>query len=150
MARALIIVDFQNQFTPGGALPVPDGDQISERINQLAASGEFHLVVATRDWHPPDHGSFVTKGGPWPRHCVAGSEGAQLHSALDQRRIDVVIDKGQDPDTEGYSGFAASRHPSASVHASCLKGRVRRPAFEHICAGVDPLLWDAGCTSFAK
>lgn len=105
MARALIIVDFQNDFTPGGALPVPDGDQISERINELAASGEFDLVVATRDWHPPEHGSFATSGGRWPQHCVAGSDGAQLHSSLDQRRVDVVIDKGQDPDTEGYSGF---------------------------------------------
>jgi len=101
MSRALIIVDFQNDFMPGGVLPVPDGDEISGRINQLAASAEFDLVVATRDWHPPDHGSFVTKGGPWPPHCVAESDGAQLHPALDERRIDVVIDKGQYPDTEG-------------------------------------------------
>ncbi len=105
MARALIIVDFQNDFTPGGALPVPDGDQISSRINELAASGEFEFVVATRDWHPPDHGSFDTSGGPWPQHCVAGSAGAELHSSLDQPRVDVVIDKGRDPSTEGYSGF---------------------------------------------
>ena len=105
MARALIIVDFQNDFTPAGALPVPHGDEISERINELAASGEFDLVVATRDWHPPGHGSFATSGGPWPQHCVAGSSGALLHASLDQGRVDVVIDKGQDPDREGYSGF---------------------------------------------
>jgi nicotinamidase-related amidase len=105
MDRALIIVDFQTDFTPGGALPVPDGDQISGRINQLAASGEFDLVVATRDWHPPDHRSFATRGGRWPRHCVAQSDGAQLHPSLDQRRVDVIIDKGQDPDADGYSGF---------------------------------------------
>jgi nicotinamidase/pyrazinamidase len=105
MPRALIIVDFQNDFTPGGALPVPDGDQISQRISELAASGEFDLVVATRDWHPSDHSSFKEHGGPWPEHCVAGSEGAQLHPSLEQRRVDVVIDKGQDRDTEGYSGF---------------------------------------------
>jgi len=105
MARELIIVDFQNDFTPGGALPVPDGDQISERINRLAASGEFELVVATRDWHPPDHGSFAARGGPWPQHCVAGSDGAQLHSSLDQTRVDLIVDKGRDRDTEGYSGF---------------------------------------------
>jgi nicotinamidase-related amidase len=105
MARALIIVDFQNDFTPGGALPVPDGDQISERINRLAASGEFEHVVATRDWHPPDHGSFAARGGPWPQHCVAGSDGAQLHSSLDQTRVDLIVDKGRDRDTEGYSGF---------------------------------------------
>jgi nicotinamidase/pyrazinamidase len=105
MARALIIVDFQNDFTPGGALPVPDGHEVSGRINELAASGEFELVVATRDWHPPGHGSFATSGGPWPQHCVAVSDGAQLHPSLDQRRVDVVIDKGQDLDAAGYSGF---------------------------------------------
>src|SRR5438105_3427118 len=96
MARALIIVDFQNDFTPGGALPVPDGDQISQRINELAASGEFDLVVATRDWHPSDHGSFAKQGGRWPEHCVAGSDGAQLHPSLEQQRADVITDKGQD------------------------------------------------------
>jgi nicotinamidase-related amidase len=65
-------------------------------------------VVATRDWHPPDHGSFAAQGGPWPVHCVAGTEGAELHPALDRSHVDVVIDKGQAPDTDGYSGFAAT------------------------------------------
>src|SRR5262245_49835364 len=105
MADALVIVDFQNDFTPGGALAVPHGDAAAERLNALAASGRFDLVVATRDWHPPDHGSFAGRGGPWPEHCVADSAGAQLHPALDAARVDVVLDKGQDPDTEGYSGF---------------------------------------------
>lgn len=105
MARALIIVDFQNDFCPGGALAVPEGDQIAGRLNELAGSGEYDLVVATRDWHPPDHGSFAEQGGPWPVHCVAGTDGAQLHHALDPTPIDAVIDKGQDPATEGYSGF---------------------------------------------
>src|SRR4051812_49892764 len=68
--RALVIVDFQNDFTPGGALAVPHGDEIAARVNELAGSGEFDLVVATRDWHPADHGSF---GAPWPGHCVAGT-----------------------------------------------------------------------------
>src|SRR5690606_25159736 len=103
--RALVIVDFQNDFTPGGALAVPDGDKIADRVNELAASGDFDLVVATRDWHPPNHGSFAEQGGPWPVHCVAGSEGAQLHPALDQSKVDVIVDKGQSPDTDGYSGF---------------------------------------------
>lgn len=76
MARALVIVDFQNDFTPGGALAVPGGDEIAPRIDELAASGEFDLVVATRDAHPPDHGSFAAQGGPWPAHCVAGTPGA--------------------------------------------------------------------------
>jgi nicotinamidase/pyrazinamidase len=105
MSRALLIVDFQNDFTPGGALAVAHGDEIAERINALAASGDYALVVATRDWHPPDHGSFAAQGGPWPVHCVADSPGAQLHPALDASRVDVIVDKGQDAGTEGYSGF---------------------------------------------
>ena len=105
MSRALLIVDFQNDFTPGGALAVAHGDEIAERINALAASGDYELVVATRDWHPPDHGSFAAQGGPWPVHCVADSPGAQLHPALDASRVDVIVDKGRDAGTEGYSGF---------------------------------------------
>ena len=87
MSRALIIVDFQNDFSPGGALAVADGDAIAGRLNELAASGEFDLVVATRDWHPPDHGSFAEHGGPWPVHCVAGTEGAELHPALNRAHV---------------------------------------------------------------
>lgn len=105
MSRALLIVDFQNDFTPGGALAVPDGDAIADQLNALAASDDYELVVATRDWHPPDHGSFAERGGPWPPHCVQDTGGAELHPALDRERVDVVVDKGQDPDTEGYSGF---------------------------------------------
>jgi nicotinamidase/pyrazinamidase len=105
MARALIVVDYQNDFNPGGALAVADGDAIAGRINELAGSGDYDLVVATRDWHPADHGSFADQGGPWPVHCVQDTEGAQLHPALEQAHIDVVVDKGQDPATEGYSGF---------------------------------------------
>jgi nicotinamidase/pyrazinamidase len=103
--EALVIVDFQNDFTPGGALAVPDGDAIAERLNELAADPRFDLVVATRDWHPPDHGSFTDQGGTWPPHCVQDSDGAELHPALDRARVDVVVDKGQDPETEGYSAF---------------------------------------------
>ena len=105
MSRALVIVDFQNDFTPGGALAVPDGDAIAGKINELAASGDYDLIVATRDWHPPDHGSFAAQGGPWPVHCVADTEGAQLHPALDASKVDVIVDKGQSRDTDGYSGF---------------------------------------------
>ncbi len=105
MSRALVIVDFQNDFTPGGALAVPNGDAIAGKINELAASGDYDLIVATRDWHPPDHGSFAAQGGPWPVHCVADTEGAQLHPALDESKVDVIVDKGQSPDTDGYSGF---------------------------------------------
>jgi nicotinamidase/pyrazinamidase len=105
VSRALIIVDFQNDFCPGGALAVPDGDAIAPRLNDLAGSGAYDVVVATRDWHPPDHGSFAERGGPWPVHCVAGTPGAELSNALDPTPIDLLVDKGQDPGTEGYSGF---------------------------------------------
>jgi nicotinamidase/pyrazinamidase len=105
LTQALIIVDFQNDFCPRGALAVPDGDAIATRLNDLASSGEYDLVVATRDWHPPDHGSFAEQGGPWPVHCVAGTPGAELHHGLDPTPIDAIVDKGQDPQTEGYSGF---------------------------------------------
>src|SRR4051794_16252290 len=105
MPRALVIVDFQNDFTPGGALAVAHGDEIAPRINELAGSDDFDLVVATRDWHPADHGSFVPEGGTWPVHCVPDTPGAHLHPALDDDLVDVIVDKGQDRRTDGYSGF---------------------------------------------
>lgn len=112
---ALLIVDFQNDFCPGGALPVAGGDAIAEPLNRLAAS--FDLVVASRDWHPPDHGSFVgvtvqpdawrgtDPPSIWPPHCVQGTVGAELHPSLDRSQLDRVIDKGQDPWSQGYSAF---------------------------------------------
>jgi nicotinamidase/pyrazinamidase len=109
MARALIIVDYQNDFArPDGALSVPAGEEIAVAVNAHAASGDYDLVFATRDWHPPDHGSFAAQGGPWPPHCVQGSEGAALHPDLDTGPIDAIVDKGQDPGTDGYSGFEAT------------------------------------------
>jgi nicotinamidase/pyrazinamidase len=108
VSEALVIVDYQNDFNPGGALAVAGGDEIAGRINALAADDRFALVVATRDWNPPDHGSFSDQGGTWPVHCVAGTPGAELHPALDAGRIDVIVDKGQDRATEGYSGFQAT------------------------------------------
>jgi nicotinamidase/pyrazinamidase len=101
--RALIVVDVQNDFCPGGALGVPDGDAVVGAVNRLASEAPF--VVATRDWHPPDHGSFAEQGGPWPEHCVSGTPGAELHPLIDQDQIDLVLDKGQSRDTEGYSAF---------------------------------------------
>lgn len=103
MMEALIIVDLQNDFCSGGALEVPDGDAVIEPINQLAEQADF--VVATRDWHPPDHASFAENGGTWPVHCVRDSAGAQLHPAVDSSRIDAVVDAGRTRDREGYSGF---------------------------------------------
>src|SRR3954463_3866296 len=105
VAEALVIVDFQNDFSPGGALAVPDGDAIAPRVRELIDSGRFDLVVATRDWHPPDHGSFSAPGGVWPPPCVAGTPGAELHATVPRDKVDVIVDKGTDPQTEGYSGF---------------------------------------------
>jgi nicotinamidase/pyrazinamidase len=108
VSDALVIVDFQNDFTPGGALGVDGGDAIARRLNELAADPRFDLVVATRDWHPADHGSFTKQGGIWPVHCVQDTPGAELHEGLDRTQVNVIVDKGQDPGTEGYSGFEAT------------------------------------------
>ena len=108
MASALLVIDFQNDFCPGGALAVAHGDEIAPRVNELIDSGRFDLVVATRDWHPANHNSFVAQGGPWPPHCVQGSEGAELHASLDRSKIDHVVDAGFEPQLEGYSGFEST------------------------------------------
>jgi nicotinamidase/pyrazinamidase len=101
--HGLIVVDVQNDFCPGGALPVPDGDAVLEPVNRLME--EFEFVVATRDWHPPDHVSFRSQGGPWPVHCVAETHGAQLHPKLHSSQIDAIVDKGRGREDPGYSGF---------------------------------------------
>jgi nicotinamidase/pyrazinamidase len=106
MGRVLLIVDYQNDFTPPeGALPVPEGDEIAEAINREAERGDYDKVIATRDWHPPEHGSFESRGGPWPEHCVQGTTGAALDPRLDTEEVDLVLDKGRAPDTPGYSAF---------------------------------------------
>ena len=106
MAKALLIIDFQNDFTSGGALEVPEGDEIAGPVKKLAAG--FDLVFATRDWHPPDHASFEAQGGPWPVHCVQGTHGAELHPALEDVEIDAMVDVGREREDEGYSGFEKS------------------------------------------
>ncbi len=103
MPEALVIVDVQNDFTSGGALAVPDGDAVIEPLNELAS--RYDTVFATRDWHPPDHQSFLERGGPWPPHCVQGTPGAELHPGLDRSQIDELVDAGDRPDVEGYSAF---------------------------------------------
>ena len=100
---ALLVVDPQVDFCPGGALAVPAGDQIFPAVNRAAA--RLPLVVASRDWHPPDHISFRSRGGPWPPHCVAGTPGAEFHSALDRSLIQEVFSKGTAADLEAYSAF---------------------------------------------
>jgi nicotinamidase/pyrazinamidase len=106
MAKALLIIDFQNDFTPGGALAVAGGDEIAEPVKRLAAG--FDLVFATRDWHPPNHSSFDTEGGPWPVHCVQGTPGAELHPAMSGIALDAIADVGRERDDQGYSGFEES------------------------------------------
>jgi nicotinamidase/pyrazinamidase len=107
VSRALLIIDFQNDFTSGGALEVPGGDEIAEPVQRLAK--EFERVYATRDWHPPDHASFETEGGPWPVHCVQGTHGAELHPAMRDVEVDAVVDVGAEREDEGYSGFEKSK-----------------------------------------
>jgi len=101
---ALIVVDVQRDFCPGGALAVPRGDEVVPVINQLLGLGGW-LAIATRDWHPPDHCSFTAQGGIWPPHCVAGTDGAAFHHALDQARIRHIVSKALTRDAEAYSGF---------------------------------------------
>ncbi|MCS6860993.1 MAG: bifunctional nicotinamidase/pyrazinamidase [Abditibacteriales bacterium] len=100
---ALIIVDVQNDFCPGGALAVPDGDAVVEPINRVAPL--FSHVVTTQDWHPPHHCSFKEQGGMWPVHCVAGTSGADLHPQLNQQAVHLRIRKADTAERDAYSGF---------------------------------------------
>jgi nicotinamidase/pyrazinamidase len=122
--NALILVDLQNDFLPGGALPVPNGDAVIPLANQL--QGAFKLVVATQDWHPPNHSSFAAnhsgrKPGEtvqlkkrtqtlWPVHCVQSTHGAEFAPALMRNRINKVFKKGTDADIDSYSGFFDNGH----------------------------------------
>ncbi|MFH1924742.1 MAG: isochorismatase family protein, partial [Planctomycetota bacterium] len=126
--NALVIVDVQNDFCPGGSLAVPEGDRVVPVINRLQA--RFDLVVATQDWHPPNHGSFaanhegkkpgevVDLGGLeqilWPVHCVEDTAGAAFHRDLDQARILRVFRKGTGPAIDSYSGFFDNAHRKAT------------------------------------
>jgi len=119
MTKALIVIDIQNDFCPGGALAVAGGDEIVPGVNALMA--EFPAVILTQDWHPAGHSSFASSHdgavpfsmtdmpyGPqvlWPDHCVQGSDGAAFHPALDTDRADLVIRKGYNPAIDSYSAF---------------------------------------------
>jgi nicotinamidase/pyrazinamidase len=125
--NALVIVDLQNDFLPGGALAVPDGDAIIPLVNQLQS--RFPLVVATQDWHPANHGSFAVNhqrkrvfsqvdlnGLPqtlWPVHCVQGCPGAELAPGLNRERVARIFQKGTDPGIDSYSGFFDNGHRKA-------------------------------------
>jgi nicotinamidase/pyrazinamidase len=133
--KALILVDLQNDFLPGGALAVPNGDAVIPLANRLQPA--FPLVAATQDWHPPDHGSFAANhpgrkvfeqielnGLPqtlWPAHCVQGTAGADLAPGLERDHIAKVFPKGTDPAIDSYSGFYDNGHRRATGLGDWLK-----------------------------
>ncbi len=128
MKNILILVDLQNDFLPGGALAVADGDAVLPVINRLLQNMDH--VVATQDWHPANHGSFASNhpgrsmgdvielaGLPqvlWPDHCVQETEGARFAPALETARIEAVFPKGTDPEIDSYSGFFDNGHRRAT------------------------------------
>lgn len=133
--KALLLVDIQNDFLPGGPLAAPHGDEVIPVANRLAA--RFDRVFATQDWHPPGHGSFAAShpgrqpgdvielGGLeqvlWPVHCVQRSPGAELAEGLDQSRIRRIFRKGEDPGIDSYSGFFDNGHRKATGLADTLR-----------------------------
>jgi nicotinamidase/pyrazinamidase len=134
---ALIVIDVQNDFCPGGALAVSDGDAILSGVNALMA--EFGAVVLTQDWHPADHASFAANHpgaapfsmtempyGPqvlWPSHCVQGSAGAVFHPALDTSRADLILRKGFRPAIDSYSAFFENDHNTQTGLDGYLRDR---------------------------
>jgi nicotinamidase/pyrazinamidase len=117
--KALIIIDVQNDFCPGGSLAVPGGEEIIPTINKL--SGKFERIIATQDWHPHNHMSFAvnhpgkkdfdvidyegTKQVLWPEHCVCGTKGAEFYPTLDIKNVNIIIRKGSNPWIDSYSAF---------------------------------------------
>jgi nicotinamidase/pyrazinamidase len=107
VGRALIVVDVQRDFCPGGALGVAGGDKIIPKVNELVRAFESAglPIFFTRDWHPRGHVSFMASGGPWPPHCVQGTPGAEFHPSLEVPADAVVVDKGVLQGEDAYSGF---------------------------------------------
>jgi nicotinamidase/pyrazinamidase len=141
--RALIFVDIQNDFVPGGALAVREGDRVVPVAN--AVSPRFDLVVATQDWHPADHGSFAVNhagkrvgevidlhGLPqvlWPVHCVQGTRGAEFVAGLDVSRVARVFRKGTDAEIDSYSGFYDNGHRRSTGMGEWLSERGVRDVY---------------------
>lgn len=135
--RALIVVDVQLDFLPGGALAVPAGDEVIPVINRL--QGLFPLVVATQDWHPANHSSFAsahpgknvfdkimihdTEQILWPDHCVQGSRGAEISEEVSVNAIEAIFRKGMDPGIDSYSAFFDNEHKKSTGLADYLRGR---------------------------
>ena len=135
--KALIIVDVQNDFCPGGALAVPDGHLVVPIINDLQENGNFDVIVATQDWHPANHGSFasahegkspgdiVLLGGLpqilWPDHCVQFTPGSEFVESLNTERIQKIVQKGTDPGIDSYSGLNDNGHKNSTGLGEFLK-----------------------------
>lgn len=145
---ALILVDVQPDFMPGGALACHEGDAIVDGIDQLLRQRRFRHVVATQDWHPRGHVSFASAhpgrapfeqielyGQPqtlWPDHCVQGTPGAQLHPAIDWSTLDAVIRKGGDERVDSYSGFRENHDPDGNRPATGLAGWLRERGVQEV------------------
>lgn len=137
MKKALVLVDLQNDFIPGGSLAVRDGDQVIPVANAVQKRKKWDVIVATQDWHPKNHGSFASQypgkhpgdmielgGLPqvlWPDHCVQGSRGAQFHPVLDRSHITKVFRKGTDPAIDSYSTFFDNAHRKSTGLGEWLK-----------------------------
>ncbi|MHB0954681.1 MAG: bifunctional nicotinamidase/pyrazinamidase [Allorhizobium sp.] len=137
MTRALLLIDIQNGFCPGGNLPVAGGDEVVPVANKLMASGAYDLVVASQDWHPANHGSFASQhpgkqpfemgelsGKPqmmWPDHCVQGTGDAEFHPDLNLDGIDHVQRKGQNVNVDSYSAFRDNDRAALTGLANYLK-----------------------------
>jgi nicotinamidase/pyrazinamidase len=125
--NALLIVDVQNDFLPGGSLAVQGGDNIITPLNRYidAAQVKGLPIFATRDWHPPNHCSFKEHGGPWPPHCIVDSKGAEFSSELSLPTSAVVISKGIEVEKDAYSGFQGTD----------LDERLRSAGIDHLLIG---------------
>ncbi len=137
MPNALIVIDVQNDFCPGGALAVAEGDRIIPRIN--AMMGEFGATILTQDWHPQGHSSFASSHAGkapfdmidmpygsqvlWPDHCVQGTGGADFHADLNTDTADMIIRKGYNPDIDSYSAFFENDHKTPTGLEGYLRTR---------------------------
>lgn len=135
--KALLIVDVQYDFLPGGSLEVPNGNEVIPVINEL--QHDFDLVVATQDWHPPHHMSFASNNEGrepfetievdgmeqimWPDHCIQGSRGAEISEEVDMKHVEAIFRKGTDPRIDSYSGFFDNGHQKSTGLADYLRGR---------------------------